>query len=99
LREEGKLAPSETIVALLTGHLLKDPEYTMRSHSQQLEDVLTGGHILGRLANAPIAIEQRLEAIAGFLYDFWVSDGGYRWWGCCAIGISRSSAPEKLARR
>jgi len=75
LREERKLAPSETIVALLTGHLLKDPEYTMRYHSGQLEDVLTGRHIRGRLANPPIPVEPRLDAVARYLYDFSLSDG------------------------
>ncbi|MCX7753438.1 MAG: threonine synthase [Blastocatellia bacterium] len=69
LREEGKLAPSETIVALLTGHLLKDPEYTMRYHSGQLDDALTGRPLRARLANPPICVEPHLDALIRCLYD------------------------------
>jgi threonine synthase len=69
LRDQGKLAPTETVVALLTGHLLKDPEYTLRYHGGQLEDALTGRRICGRLANPPISVEPRLDAIAQYLYD------------------------------
>jgi threonine synthase len=69
LRQEGKLAPSERVVALLTGHLLKDPDYTLRYHSGRLEDVLTGRPLGGRLANPPISVEPALDAIARYLYD------------------------------
>jgi len=69
LREQGKLVPSETIVALLTGHLLKDPDYTLRYHSGQLDDVLTGRPLSGRLANPPISVEPHLDAIARYFYD------------------------------
>ncbi len=69
LREEGKIAPSEKIVALLTGHLLKDSDYTMRYHKGELTDALTERRIASRLANPPLSIEPTLDAIAQYLYD------------------------------
>jgi len=69
LREEGKFASSEPIVALLTGHLLKDPEYTLRYHSGELDDALTGRRLSPRLANPPISVEPHLDAIARYFYD------------------------------
>jgi threonine synthase len=69
LREQGKISRAETIVAILTGHQLKDPDYTVSYHSGTLNDVLTGERIEGRLANRPIEIEARLDALLEYLYD------------------------------
>jgi threonine synthase len=36
LVEQGKIRPDETVVCVLTGHLLKDPDYTVEFHRDEL---------------------------------------------------------------
>jgi len=67
LAEQGKIGPTETVVALLTGHQLKDPQYTVNYHSGTLDDVLTGRKIEGQFSNRPIEIEAQLDTIARFI--------------------------------
>jgi threonine synthase len=54
---EGIIKPGESAVAILTGHLLKDPGATVDYHLNRL----TG--ITPAFANAPVVIEPTVEAV------------------------------------
>ena len=70
LLEEGIIKPTETVVCILTGHQLKDPDVTVRYHtglptkkaqawlSEQPPEPTTGS-----VANRPIRVPDDLEAI------------------------------------
>ena len=58
LRREGVIRSGDSVVAILTGHLLKDPDAVMAYH--------LGAHA-GRRANRPRRIEPRVEAVAALL--------------------------------
>jgi len=54
----GVISPEEKVVAVLTGHLLKDPDYVSKYHSGQLRDVgEDGGLIEGHFKNRPIRVK------------------------------------------
>ena len=57
LVREGIIKPGESAVAILTGHLLKDPGATVDYHLNQL------GGITPVYANAPVVIEPTVEAV------------------------------------
>lgn len=57
LVEEGIIDPGERVVAILTGHLLKDPEATVGYHFGEL------GAIKAAYANRPVVIEPTLKAV------------------------------------
>ncbi|MFQ6059325.1 MAG: threonine synthase [Anaerolineae bacterium] len=65
------LSPSEDVVVILTGHLLKDPDYTVRYHLGELyEDYVTettvirrSGRIQSTYANRPLEVPADKEAI------------------------------------
>ena len=62
--------PGETVVAILTGHQLKDPEYTVNYHFGKLElDSLEGDtrEIESRFGNPPIRVPADLEKIRQLL--------------------------------
>ena len=59
LRDEGVIQPGERVVAILTGHLLKDPGALVRYH-QEMEP--PPAH-----ANRPIEIEPRVDEVARVL--------------------------------
>jgi threonine synthase len=54
---EGTIKPGERVVAILTGHHLKDPQATLDYHLGRLESMTP------TYANRPIAIEPTLEAV------------------------------------
>ena len=56
LRGRGLIRPRDSVVVVLTGHVLKDPDAVLRYHSGE-----------GRNANRPIEIEGRLEEVARLL--------------------------------
>jgi threonine synthase len=75
---EGVIKPDETVVCILTGHVLKDPDVTVEYHTGQSTKKPgppgpTSGptpgqarevHIpLGRSANPPIKVADNLDAI------------------------------------
>src|SRR5262249_50705447 len=66
---DGVVKESETVVAVLTGHLLKDTEYVMKYHRNTLIGP-DGDKIGGRFANAPIKVTAPRDAIAKLLEDF-----------------------------
>ena len=50
---DGTIKENESVVAVLTGHLLKDTDYVMKYHSQTLIGP-DGQHLHGRFTNKPI---------------------------------------------
>lgn len=53
--ERGVIQPGQRVVAVLTGHLLKDPDTTLRYHA---------GELGGSRTNPPVTIAPTLEALA-----------------------------------
>ena len=66
LVREGVIKENETVVAVLTGHLLKDTDYVMQYHSQILK-APAGEQIDGAFANSPIRVSASRDAIAKVL--------------------------------
>ncbi|HEX3250719.1 MAG TPA: threonine synthase [Pyrinomonadaceae bacterium] len=62
LARDGMIKESETVVAVLTGHLLKDTEYVMKYHSNKLI-APDGSQIEGTFGNAPIRVAASRDAI------------------------------------
>jgi threonine synthase len=56
LRRKGVIRARDSVVVVLTGHLLKDPEAVMRYHQRAAPR-----------ANRPVEIEGRLEEVARLL--------------------------------
>jgi threonine synthase len=66
----GALKPDEEIVAILTGHMLKDPDYTVRYHGGNLGYTDKNGEkvaIEARYANAIVRLPAEREAIINAL--------------------------------
>jgi len=67
LREEGVIAPSDRVVCILTGHLLKDPHATVGYHAhdeaQLQEEFGTFGVTCAPHANKPIPVPNDIDAI------------------------------------
>jgi threonine synthase len=67
LREEGVIGPSDRVVCILTGHLLKDPSATVAYHSadQAQFDQVLGSRGVRRagFANRPIVVANDLDDI------------------------------------
>lgn len=74
LREQGVIAPSDRVVCVLTGHLLKDPDATVAYHAENQEMF---ARVLGsrgverasfanRAVVVPNDLEQIVEAIEGY---------------------------------
>ncbi len=64
----GKIQPGDRIVAVLTGNVLKDPDYIYRYHTNQLTDP-HGQAIHGAYANPPVVVPNDVDAIARLLGD------------------------------
>lgn len=67
LREEGMIAPSESVVCILTGHQLKDPTATVAYHTtdqDKFNEVLASrGVSRASFANRAVAVPNELDAI------------------------------------
>ena len=63
----GKIKSSDDVVAVLTGHLLKDPEYVSQYHRGTLSAEAGGAPIEGAFRNVPVRVAARKEAILGSL--------------------------------
>lgn len=67
LLKEGIISPSERVVCILTGHVLKDPDATVRYHTgvdvKAVQDRAPRQPPTGRLACPPIPVPDDLEAI------------------------------------
>ena len=66
LVSDGVIRENETVVAVLTGHVLKDTDYVMRYHSETLV-APDGERIRGSFANSPIRVEATRDALARIL--------------------------------
>ncbi len=70
LLQQGLVKPEETVVLVLTGNLLKDPDFTMEFHRGDLfkgtsDEGATGG--LDRLRRPPAVLDATLDAVIGAL--------------------------------
>lgn len=66
LVKAGAVKASAEVAAILTGHLLKDPDYVYRYHSSQLETP-SGQPIRATFGNAPITVGHDRDRIAELL--------------------------------
>jgi threonine synthase len=66
LVEDGFIKKDESVVAVLTGHLLKDTDYVIKYHNQSLTDP-DGRKLESRFANAPIRVAASADAIRQIL--------------------------------
>jgi threonine synthase len=66
LTHTGVIDPSADIVAVLTGHVLKDPDYIYRYHTHSLETG-TGEKLSSAFANTPVVVENDADRIAAML--------------------------------
>lgn len=66
LTAAGKIGRHETVVGVLTGNVLKDPDYIYRYHTNQLMDP-HGAKIESTFGNAPIVVPNDFAAIAKLL--------------------------------
>ncbi len=66
LRAAGKIRSDENIIAVLTGNVLKDPDYIYRYHTNQLQDP-HGNPIVGTFANPPVVVANDVAAITKLL--------------------------------
>ena len=67
LLEEQVISPGESIVCILTGHELKDPNATVKYHTgidmKSVQDMAPRTEPTGRFANRPVQVEDDLESI------------------------------------
>ena len=69
LVKSGAVEASAEVAAILTGHLLKDPDYVYRYHSSQLETP-SGQPIRAKFGNAPITVGHDRDRIAELLEQY-----------------------------
>lgn len=65
LRAKGVIQPHESVVGVLTGNVLKDPDYIYRYHTDQLDS--PHGKIAPAFANAPVVVPNDADRIAALL--------------------------------
>jgi len=66
LRAKGFIKPGETVVAVLTGHLLKDTDYVNKYHNNSLETEDTQ-RIQGTFSNPPIKVRGNRDELRSVL--------------------------------
>ena len=68
---EGVIKKDESVVAVLTGHILKDTDYVIKYHNQTLTAPVNDSdtHIRGTFANSIVRVAARPCAIEGALKD------------------------------
>jgi threonine synthase len=69
LVRSGFVKPNENVVLVLTGHVLKDPEYTLRFHRGDLFDQAEQQTGLAAHARPPVAMDADVSAILRVLED------------------------------
>lgn len=62
----GIIKPTDRVVAVLTGHVLKDPDYVYKYHTEKLDDP-QGKRLVSRFANKPVVVPNDPDAIAELL--------------------------------
>ncbi len=69
LRREGVIRKDDTVVCVLTGHVLKDPDVTVRYHTgidtKAAAVDLSSARATGRVSNPPVKVKDDLGAILG----------------------------------
>ena len=65
---ERQIKDGESVVAVLTGHVLKDADYVMHYHGGTLKTP-DGAEIRGSFVNTPVRVEATREALARVLED------------------------------
>ena len=68
LTAAGTIQPSDDVVAVLTGHVLKDPDYIYKYHTGQLRTP-SGSSIAPNFGNAPVVVPNDAQRIAGVLAE------------------------------
>jgi threonine synthase len=68
LTASGVMAASADVVAVLTGNLLKDPDYIYRYHTGKLE-APGGAAIQSRFGNQPTVVPNDADRIAAILKE------------------------------
>ena len=67
LHDEQVISPSETVVCILTGHELKDPNATVQYHTgldmKAAQDLAPRTEPKGKYVNRPVPVEDDLESI------------------------------------
>src|SRR5688572_1838740 len=67
LLDEGVISPGESVVCILTGHELKDPNATVQYHTgldmKSVQDMAPRKEPTGKLSNRPIPVDDDLESI------------------------------------
>ena len=66
-----RIDPDEDVVAILTGNVLKDPDYTLRYHQGELYEEFTtetsimskGQALVSNYANPPVVVDPTIEAL------------------------------------
>ena len=66
LTAQGVIGSDEEVVAILTGHVLKDPDYVYRYHTGQLE-APDGSKLKSTFGNRPVVMPNDAAKIAAFL--------------------------------
>jgi threonine synthase len=66
LTSSGAIRPDEDVVAVLTGNVLKDPDYIYRYHTGAL-DAPDGSRIQSNFGNQPVVVPNDPEAIGRIL--------------------------------
>ncbi len=66
LVRDGTIGRGADVAAILTGHLLKDPDYVYRYHSGELETP-SGDSIRPNFGNAPVSVPYERKRIVGLL--------------------------------
>jgi len=69
LRRRGFIRAGDSVVLILTGHLLKDPDFTIRFHRGELFDAASSaaGQEMKSLQRAPVVIDADLGAVIAAL--------------------------------
>ena len=68
LVQAGLVKPGDDVVAVLTGNVLKDPDYIFKYHTGQLKTP-SGAPIESRFGNAPRVVPNDPERIAAVLNE------------------------------
>jgi len=63
LTTQGFINSGETVVLILTGHLLKDPEFTLKFHRGDLFADPPQEHIFAPLRHAPVELDASVDAV------------------------------------
>jgi threonine synthase len=83
LVDEGVIQPTERVACILTGHMLKDPDATVKYHTgvdmKAAQELAPKNEPHGRLTNSPIPVADDLDAIIE------------------AIGVSPARVPDDAA--